>query len=309
MSANKAKYIPPHRRQANVRAEASLFSTPQKPQAMDDDDNAKDESHRVLLQLAITKAYCINLSSRTDKWMDFKKQARAVSSSFLESIERFDAIDGSHVEHDTDDVQLKWDSTINAKYSPKEKACIRTMLPGEVGCALSHIALWRKLVASDHGYFLILEDDCSFSKTRNGRDRFAICFARAWKELPSDWGLFYLGFSDRGERKNVNQCRPVSSSRPADEMDPQVQVFAPEYGYHTHAYMITKAAAQTMLENLPVSGPIDVWMADHQWFGVKAYSAVIANEGWKRDDGTYEGKTLVYQHRPKNFLSDVSPGK
>ena len=110
----------------------------------------------------------------------------------------------------------------------------------------------------------------------------------------------------------VVQSDGVSSSSrhlPPPDMDPQVQVFAPEYGYHTHAYMITKAAAQTLLENLPVSGPIDVWMADHEWFGVPTYSAVIANEGWKRDDGTYEGKTLVYQYRPKNFLSDVSPGK
>ena len=191
------------------------------------------------LQLAIPKAYCINLSSRRDKWMDLQKQARAVSLNFLESIERFDAIDGSHVEQDTNDVQLKWDSTINAKYSPKEKACIRTMLPGEVGCALSHIALWRKLVASDDNHFLILEDDCTFSKSRDGRrDRFAICFARAWKQLPSDWGLFYLGFSDLGQRKHVHySCRPISdgvssSSRhlPPPDMDPYVGIW-----YHTHA--------------------------------------------------------------------------
>lgn len=309
MSNNK--YVPPHRRRSINQGETK-FNTPiRTPRRFKEDDDERDylqSHHDRTLQLAITKAYCINLSSRTDKWISFQRHARAVSRDFLERIERFDAIDGSlFTDDNNNDIHLKWDSTINAKYSPKETACIRTMLPGEVGCALSHIALWRRLVASDDSHWLILEDDCSFAKSQDGRDRFAMAFSRAWNELPLDWGLFYLGFSDRGERRYVNKCQ--HSPKHSNRLEPEIEVFSPKYGYHTHAYMITKTAAQTLLENLPVSGPIDVWLADHQWFGVPTYSAVIANEGWKREDGTYEGKTLVYQFRPENFLSDVSPGR
>jgi hypothetical protein len=262
-----------------------------------------EDSHHLVLHDAIPKAYCINLASRNDKWKAFQRRARAVSPNLLETIERFEAINGSKAQ-DTDDIQKEWDSTTNAKYSPKETPCIRTMTPGEIGCALSHIALWRKLVASDDAHWLILEDDCSFVNYR-GRDRLSIAFARAWKELPFDWAIFYLGFSDRGERRYIKQCKRSAQWR--DPMDPEIEMFSPEYGYHTHAYMITKPGAQCLLENLPVSGPIDVWLADNQWFGLPTYCAVIANEGWKLESGEYEGKQLIHQNRGKNFDSDVSP--
>jgi len=294
------KYVPPHRRRSNEAGEKKHVS-PRRRCSMEE----MDESHRVL-ELAVRKAYCINLASRRDKWRAFQRHARSVSNNFLDSIERFDAVDGSTVD-DSDDIKREWDATVNAKYSPKERPGVHTMSPGEVGCALSHIALWRQLAASDDSHCLILEDDCSFVNNR-GRDRFAIAFARAWKELPSDWGIFYLGFSDRGTRRFVKQCERGTVRR--DPMDPEIELFLPEYGYHTHAYMITRTGAQCLLENLPVSGPIDVWLADNQWFGLPTYCAVIASEGWNLDNGVYEGKQLVHQVRGDNFRSDVqSPRK
>ena len=299
--AMSKKYVPPHRRRSVESQGHDRKTHGNSPRRSIED---LEKSHRVLHD-AIPKAYCINLASRTDKWKNFQRHVRAVSCDFLETIERFDAIDGSKVEADCDEIQKEWDSSTNAKYSPKETSCIRTMSPGEIGCALSHIALWRKLVASDHTYALILEDDCSFVNVKGGRDRFAVAFARAWKVLPSDWGIFYLGFSDRGERRYIKQCECITQWR--DPMNPEIELFSPEYGYHTHAYMITKAAAQCLLDNLPVSGPVDVWLADHQWFGLSTYCAVIANEGWKLESGEIEGRQLIHQNRGKGFQSDVFP--
>lgn len=300
---SNGKYVPPHRR----RPRDDHFKTPSRNKVITSRNN--DKSHRVLAR-AIPKAYCINLASRTDKWKRFQRNASNVSLDFLESICKFHAINGAEVdEAESDDIQIQWDSTTNAKYSPKEAACIRTMLPGEIGCAFSHIALWRMLAASDDSHWLILEDDCGFVSSRGGQDRFSVAFERAWEEVPSDWGIFYLGFSDRGTRTYIKQCNVDTATRRRDRLDPDIEIFRPEYGYHTHAYMITKAAATCLLENLPVSGPIDVWLADNQWFGVPTYCAVIANEGWRREDGSYEGSQLVYQSRGKNFTSDVSPFK
>jgi hypothetical protein len=89
-----------------------------------------------------------------------------------------------------------------------------------------------------------------------------------------------------------------------------VLLYRPNYGYHTHSYVINKAAAQKLLANLPIVGPIDVWFADNKWFDMPVYCAVIAGEGWRLDDGTYEGMDLVIQNRGKGFESDVqlSPG-
>jgi hypothetical protein len=113
--------------------------------------------------------------------------------------------------------------------------------------------------------------------------------------------MLYLGFSSRGERSYIgnvnNDC--------GDSRLHQVQLYKPEYGYHTHAYVITKAAAKRLLEHLPVKGPIDVWLADNHWFDIPVYCAVIANEGWKQGDGSYEGALLVGQNRRQGFTSDV----
>jgi hypothetical protein len=52
-------------------------------------------------------------------------------------------------------------------------------------------------------------------------------------------------------------------------------------------------------------GPIDVWLADNQWFGLPVYCAVIAGEGWKNAEGNYEGAPLVGQHRGRGTKSDI----
>jgi GR25 family glycosyltransferase involved in LPS biosynthesis len=228
-------------------------------------------------------------------------------------VERFAAVDGKQVLENGDtinNVQMEWDATVNASYSRKAPPGKRVMLPGEVGCALSHVALWKELAETNGDprttTMLILEDDAMFStyRTHNRyQTRFAAAFANAWKQLPDDWSILYLGLSHRGERIYIDSeskhCRPDPVS------NPQVLLYRPNYGYHTHAYVINKAAAQKLLGNLPIVGPIDVWFGDNKWFDMPVYCAVIAGEGWRLDDGTYEGMELVIQNRGKGFKSDV----
>jgi GR25 family glycosyltransferase involved in LPS biosynthesis len=206
----------------------------------------------------------------------------------------------------TNYVQMEWDATINASYSRKVAPGKRVMLPGELGCALSHINLWRELAATDGDphmtTMLILEDDAVFSTYRN-QTRFAAAFANAWKQLPNDWSILYLGLSDRGERIYINS--ESNNHRPDPISNPRVRLYHPTYGYHTHAYVINKATAQKLLEHLPIIGPIDVWLADNKWFDLPVYCAVIAGEGWRLDNGSYEGMDLVTQDRGKGFEGDV----
>jgi GR25 family glycosyltransferase involved in LPS biosynthesis len=241
---------------------------------------------------------------------------------------------------DENDVQWEWDATNNARYSARVIPGPKILTPGERGCARSHVALWRELVhdpthrCSDNGdarhssggssssthdsengpTMLVLEDDVSFTSHR-GQSRFEKCWARAWEQLPRGndptWGILYLGFSDRGARVLLERdgargdCPPHRRRTSHDPRHPTVHLYRPEYGFHTHAYIITQAAAALLLDQLPVVGPIDVWLADNQWFGIPTFCAVIANEGWRRDDGTYEGAPLVRQNRGRHTTSDI----
>jgi GR25 family glycosyltransferase involved in LPS biosynthesis len=230
-------------------------------------------------------------------------------------VEQFLAVDGKQVLENgsvlAGDVQMDWDATINASYSRKAPPGPRVMLPGEVGCALSHVALWRELAETDGDprttTMLILEDDAvvTHGKRNRYRTRFAAAFANAWKQLPDDWSMLYLGLSHRGERIYIDYSEP-NNCWPDPATNPKVLLYRPNYGYHTHAYVINKAAAQKLIQSLPVVGPIDVWLGDNKWFDMPVYCAVIAGEGYRLDDGTYEGMDLVIQNRSGNgFESDV----
>lgn len=99
-----------------------------------------------------------------------------------------------------------------------------------------------------------------------------------------------------------NSCTRRSINN--NPLDPEILLYRPTYGFHTHAYVINMTAAAKLLDNLPVVGPIDVWLADNAWFGLSVYCAVIAHEGWRRDDGSFEGANLVSQDR-KYHQSDI----
>lgn len=293
-SSGRSAYVPPHRRNNRTASKNASDSNHQK--------------HLDVLDKALTRVCCINLKENEERWVSIKGQVKRIGKSFCDKLERFQAIDGRQVLKDgvniDGDVKMDWDATINASYSRKAVPGKRTMMSGEVGCALSHITLWKELAATFPDYpndtMLILEDDAMLSTLR-GKNRFAAAFGNAWKQLPEDWSILYLGLSDRGERAYVDQ---LAKERWHPLHNPEVRLYRPEYGYHTHAYVIKKAAARILVESLPVVGPIDVWLGDNQWFGLHVYSAVISNEGWRLADGTYEGMELVIQNR-KAFSSDV----
>ena len=257
------------------------------------------------------------------------------------------------------EVAIEWDTTQNSLWDKHVvPGMIRRLTAGEVGCALSHVSLWKDLVKREAdtdqlipdsiGYdenlkdtdattqsppsplsMLIFEDDAAFfqrkrrrhrSKRRTNKqstsdkssfeDTFLRAFRKAHTMLPDNWDLFYLGFSDRGERRDSVSGRAVAVGcqeegieevgDDANEEDLIVQIFRPTYGFHTHAYAIRQSAAEKFLQRLPVVGPIDVWLADNQWFGLNVYCAIIANEGWKNT-----GAPLVGQDRSSATASSV----
>ena len=281
--------------------------------------------------------------------------ALGVEHGLLHKVERFAAVDGAEVV--PLDVSLEWDATQNAQYDQYiQPPMTKQMTAGEVGCAMSHIGLWKELAEMEETIrkpnMLVLEDDAilyqpgakneqlrrqtphknhrkgryndsfmlnskrgnndglnrSFnsiswedkdestervpSSVTDGDNGFVPALLNVWKNLPEDWDILYLGFSDRGQRLYID--RTITTA-------PPVTLFRPTYGFHTHAYALTQKAARVLLEHLPVQGPLDVWLADNKWFGLNVYCAFI-------EDGTsFKGKLgaqLIAQKR-HNSKSDI----
>ncbi len=65
-----------------------------------------------------------------------------------------------------------------------------TLSKGQLGCSISHINIYKKIVESSFKRTLILEDDAFIEK----KDFFA--FETLIEKLPADWELLYLGYKD-----------------------------------------------------------------------------------------------------------------
>ena len=112
--------------------------------------------------LSFEKIYCINLSSRTDRW---DMCLRQFSKFGMCNVQRFDAVKYNH-----------------PKLSAKAN--------GQIGCALSHYNIIKEAKLKNYSNILVLEDDFIFLKEPN---EFNIKLKKSLDELPSDWDLFYLG--------------------------------------------------------------------------------------------------------------------
>lgn len=94
------------------------------------------------------KIYVVNLDERKDRMNKMKGQLQRLGLDYV----RFPAINGRDV--------FDSDSTFNRKRFFLENG--RKIVPGEIGCALSHMSIWKE-VARSGAYALILEDDANIS--------------------------------------------------------------------------------------------------------------------------------------------------
>ncbi|CAB9512869.1 expressed unknown protein [Seminavis robusta] len=313
------------------------------------EDLALQKQQMHTLQDALNRICCINLDRRPDRWQSFEVHlhqslGKKMGHSLWHKVERVSAVDGIPDDMPVSElVESTWDASENAKWDRHiEPPMTKEMSVGEVGCALSHIKLWKELAVTEpkqredgddtkqelrQATMLILEDDSLFYSPKLAMNKAALggrvqpqqqhdnhhphhlsiashdfltAFQLAWSQLPEDWDIWYLGFSDRGDRIPVDDFHlPKPHHHHHDHEhhlhhypSMSIQMFRPTYGFHTHGYVLSAKAAQTLLDNLPVKGPLDVWLADNQWFGLKVYCSVVKGEGWK---GT--GAWLITQNR------------
>jgi hypothetical protein len=110
---------------------------------------------------------------RREKW------SASANSIGLEDWQYFDAFDASSM-------QLR--AATPTTHGRAARRSPDPLLPGETGCALSHLAIWRAAHALHLTELCVLEDDITFLDPAG--------FERAWytfmSELPRDWAALQL---------------------------------------------------------------------------------------------------------------------
>lgn len=186
------------------------------------------------------KTYAINLDKNIKKFDELNKSFNKLGIY----PERFKAIYGKDLDKDYIDrithpyVQYTIENgrSIDADVANE----------GSIGCSLSHIKLWEKLLYSDQDYFLILEDD-AFPNYEENLINDINSYLNKVTETDKKWDIIYLGYSKSFINKDnkINDIYAIKSI-----------IFT------THAYIISKKGAAKLLEKaFPIIHQIDSYMS------------------------------------------------
>jgi len=169
-------------------------------------------------------------------------------------VQRFSAVDGRtlDVPH-LADVGLIAKEALPRYYLPNEQKLFGTDLTdGGIGCALSHMMIWRDIIArcnsgaaTSSSMFLVLEDDCQFG------DGFSEeVLGERLRQVPPDWEMIYLGGQDLMHRQHLYEVAPG--------------VRRLYKGFReTTAYVINEAGAKACLEVcVPMHWQVDTHIND-----------------------------------------------
>lgn len=178
------------------------------------------------------KVFVVSLKKSVERRKAIEQQLNELEIKF----DFFDAIYGA----DYYDNPLFFNKEKSLKYE------LRTMLPGEVGCSLSHIEIYKKIVEENLDYAFILEDDAIISKDIK----------------------FVLPEIEKHIKQNdlltLEKC-DIYKKRGAIHLYNEYYIVKPKlvkYGSmaQTAGYIITKEAAQKIISiNFPVYVPADSW--------------------------------------------------
>ena len=174
-----------------------------------------------------------------------------LEKSGIKNIKKFDAIDGKDIKMTLEPIGYKHplvNVSLSGQYSLYNGRKEHKELPskGAIGCYLSHILLWKKLVESDNDYFLIFENDVV--PLYNNLD---IKINELIIEINNNFDILLLGCNCRDNvinkvSKNINKCI---------------------FFFETHSYIISKKAANELLKYIfPIDMQIDSYISLYNLF-------------------------------------------
>ncbi|WP_340610758.1 glycosyltransferase family 25 protein [Xenorhabdus bharatensis] len=171
------------------------------------------------------KIFVINLKSNSEHRLAIQQQADA----FNLNIEFVDAVYGAQLS-DNEIVQLVYDY-------PECK-----LTKGEIGCALSHLFIYEKIISENISHALILEDDAVLSNNIH--------------RITSD-----IEKIDNIKKPNVYLLSKVEKYIENKKIKTRLfNVYKVYEASGTHGYLINKTAAKELLDKLkPIKYEADMW--------------------------------------------------
>lgn len=207
--------------------------------AADDKGLAATGSQKWPLTMQDVNLFVVTLARSPHRWKHF------LSSGYGERdfprLQRFEGVDGRTV-NPKNDSRLSVTARVTImRGHRRDHTDINTL--GMVGCYLSHVALWRKVVDDDLPLAVAMEDDAYVTSTQ--RDRVDGLLAQL--PPPTEWDVLILG-----------HAHPPTQT-PSKRFPGFGDV---TYWYGTIAYVVSKRGAQRLLaQALPILFQVDGYMA------------------------------------------------
>lgn len=234
----------------------------------------------------LRQLYVINLDRSTERWRKFQARNAHVNNAV-----RVSAVDGALINRQ--ELVDRGEITVDLPYGP-----------GTLGCAMSHINLWKQAVAQNR-VMTIMEDDVIIARN------FAEQSARMITNLPPDWDIIQwgyiftptftwldFGFSKAELRFYENRTADGAALFQAMDFSPSVVRLAHSSG--SQAYSLSPKGARILLEFcLPLR---------KQFVTFPGAGIVIEDEGLDSSmNGAYE-KMQAFVSLPPLVIQDDAQG-
>ena len=172
--------------------------------------------------MKIDKIYVINLAKDFD---DIKDRINELGVPAGIPFNVYPAIDGKKLVSGEIEVPYTWKQADNWKIVSDNNWWNNDMLPGEIGCLLSHYEVWLDIARNNYKNVLILEEDFKAELDFPSEEQL--------NKIPEGWDFVYLG------KNNV----PSYLDTPINDT-----ISKPGYAYNTHAYLLSGDGAKKLIK-------------------------------------------------------------
>lgn len=222
------------------------------------------------------KTFVVNLKRSFDR----RKYMQDLLKDFPYPWEFFEAVDGREIKN----LSEVYNETKAIHFYGK------ALTQGEVGCALSHLGIYKKMIDENIDKALIFEDDVIFEK--NFLTVFDIL-----KNISLHNDIILLGQLNDYLIKNKLGKKITNEHK-------IYRIF--NSGYGTHAYLIDVVAAKKILElNFPVRMPADDWHYLYKFINIYIIQPYIVNQIGEKLTSNIDAIGMRDKHISVSFYEEL----